>query len=448
MGECVFTGRGGKPKKLPILDANYPTDIDMTFIQGNVAKATFEARISEDGNPASYTYQWYVDNKVVEGANASSYVWEGTEDASHNIYCEVTNKKGTVKTRTASLKVEKYYLPTLNTTNPADATVEYNGSHTFSVGISAHGNPASYTYQWYVDGSAKSGATGTSFTASGLGSGNHSVYCKVTNAAGSINSRTATLTIGAALPDYTFSGSGHWLNDDGNGNWRLFFPASGTLRFTNRGTGINGIDIFLVGGGAGGRSVINNGFGGGGGGGGYTKTVRNIGIATNTDYSIVVGAGGGNSANGGETWFVGHGVGGGTTGGDGDRWMNSGGNGGSGGGGGSSWDGGRTPGNGGSDGSNGGKGNYQVGYGQGSTTREFGEAGATLYSGGGGGGACGSLAGANSWAEGTGGAGGGGNAQSPATFYGGGGGGGNYRNSTWNAGAAGWGGIVVIRNKR
>lgn len=343
---------------------------------------------------------------------------------------------------------KKKFLPILNANYPADVTVEYGGSATFKIEIAEHGYPEEYTYQWYEDGVAIGGAIYSTFNHINLyGSGTHQIRCDVTNKKGTVQSRTSTLTVGSALPNYTYSGS-HEIWDDGNGNWRMFLKSSGTLRFTNRGTAINGIDVFLVGGGAGGRSVINNGFGGGGGGGGYTKTVRNIGVATNTDYGVVVGGGGGNSANGGETWFVGHGVGGGTTGGNGDSWMNSGGNGGSGGGGGSSWDGGRTPGDGGSDGGNGGKGNYQVGYGQGSTTREFGEAGATLYSGGGGGGACGSLAGANSWSEGAGGAGGGGHAQSNATFWGGGGGGGNYRNSTWNGGGAGYGGIVVIRNKR
>ena len=343
---------------------------------------------------------------------------------------------------------KKKSLPILNANYPADVTVEYGGSATFKIEIAEHGYPEEYTYQWYQDGSPMSGYTESTlhYPLLIIG-GTFNIRCDVTNKKGTVQSRTATLIVGSALPNYTFSGSSHWLVDDGNGNWRLFIDTSGTLRFSNRGTDINGIDVFLVGGGAGGRSSFALGFGGGGGGGGYTKTVTKIGIAKDTDYGIVIGGGGGPSANGGETRFVGHGISGGTTGGNKDNWMNSGGNGGSGGGGGANWDGGRTPGNGGSDGGNGGKGNYECGYGQGYSTREFGN-GENLYSAGGGGGSCGSLAGANDWQVGYGGNYGGGNGGENATFYGCGGGGGHYRNSTAMAGGYGRAGIVVIRNTR
>ena len=48
----------------------------------------------------------------------------------------------------------------------------------------------------------------------------YSVYCRVPNKAGSVASRTATLTVRSYLPAYTYTGS-HQLIDDGNYNWRL-----------------------------------------------------------------------------------------------------------------------------------------------------------------------------------------------------------------------------------
>lgn len=87
-------------------------------------------------------------------------------------------------------------VPVLNTSYPANVTgKEVGGSATFKVVIAEDGIPAKYTYQWYVNGAAVEGATGASYTRSGLTAGSHTVYCIVTNAAGSVQSRTATLTV-------------------------------------------------------------------------------------------------------------------------------------------------------------------------------------------------------------------------------------------------------------
>lgn len=234
-------------------------------------------------------------------------------------------------------------------------------------------------------------------------------------------------------PEFTYTGSYKILTDsDGTisdfasykGNWKIKFLTSGTFKITNM-YGFDGnIDVFLVGGGAAGLSASTGK--GQGGSGGYTKTVRAKHIAAGTSYSIVIGGSGGNtsgfgeSASRGESW----------KGGSGSGSYNDTGNGG----------------NGGSDGSNGG--GPHPGSGQGKTTREFGESGKTLYSGGGGGG-CYNYNN-NSWKGGTGGAGGGGNggtSESPnaatagAANTGGGGGGGVN-------GRSGGSGVVIIRNKR
>lgn len=332
---------------------------------------------------------------------------------------------------------QAYSKPVLNSSYPTDVTLtaSASASATFSISMLVDGDPAEYTYQWYKNGLAVSGATSSTYTISGLTSAaTYTIYCAVTNKAGTVNSRIAKLTVASSIPQFSYSGQ-YSLIDDGDYNWRLKLLSSGTISFTNLGTGNGVIDVFCVGGGGGGGAN-----GGGGGGGGYTTTSTGKSISANTDYLIVVGAGGGNwSGAGGESSAFGVVAAGGNGSGP-----YAGGAGGSGGGG-AGWETAdsngnnpnKAPGVGGSDGSNGGAGNYGAGTGQGATTREFGENGSTLYAGGGGGGPTYGTYG--EYAAGGDGGGGAGNGTSGTANTGGGGGG---------RGGSGGSGIVIIRNHR
>lgn len=229
--------------------------------------------------------------------------------------------------------------------------------------------------------------------------------------------------------------------DDGDGNWRIKFLSSGTF-VPQRDVYV---DIFAVGGGGnGGNAAEPNG--GGGGGGGYTKTVRNQKLEKGKTYTVTVGAAQGTSSLSNDTGIVICEAKGGNNGS-----TEKGGNGGSGGGAGAyNSNAAGTPGTDGSDGKNA-TANNIGGEGQGTTTREFGEADGDLYAGGGGGGSNGSKGVGTPGAEGGGGDGGGsgngGNATAGGENTGGGGGGGStYINCT--AGSAGGSGIVIIRNAR
>lgn len=334
-----------------------------------------------------------------------------------------------------------YETPVLNSSYPANVTQleKAGGSASFSVKIATEGNPDTYSYQWYVNDAAVSGATSSSYTKTGLTSAaTYTVYCKVTNKAGSVNSRTAILTVQTTKPAFSYSGA-YSLVQDSTYQWRLKFLTSGVVNFSHLGCFASGIDVFCVGGGGSGagNNTGMDGNTGGGGGGGYTTTRKKVALQAGTNYTITIGAGGtavgemtaGNA--GGATSAFGVSASGG---GGAPKWGGWGGNGGSGGGSSYTNDGGTiiAGGHGGYDGGNGG--GDHPGSGQGSTTREFGESGGTLYAGGGGG----------AWiASGVtvlGGSGGGGNGyQKGSDNYGGGGGGG---------GAAGGSGIAVIRDAR
>ena len=203
MGECLITRRGGEAYELPVLDENYPQDVSLTVIKGNTVSATFNAIFATHGKPAEYTYQWYVDGAAVEGANSAVFVMADLgETVNHSVYCEITNKAGTVTTRVATLKVTQHYTPILDASYPADVTLNDGSttSATFKVQIDTAGNPAEHTYQWYVNGESVEGETGASYTRTNLIKYEVlSVYCAVTNAVGTVQSRTATLTVGHTL---------------------------------------------------------------------------------------------------------------------------------------------------------------------------------------------------------------------------------------------------------
>lgn len=199
-----------------------------------------------------------------------------------------------------------------------------------------------------------------------------------------VNTHYGFCAKGGALPQFTYTGN-YNTRDDGV----VELLTSGTITFLSPAV----IDIFCVGGGGQGgsaRQSLNVNFGQGGGAGGYTSTLKKTRV--NGSYDITIGAGGrlysgSAGGDGGKTSFgsivtANGGAGGGKT-----SWR--GGNGGSGGGAGVVGNSGY--GSGGSDGGNGQQGyptngDHDPGTGQGTTTREFGEATGKLYAGGGGGG--------------------------------------------------------------
>lgn len=178
-------------------------------------------------------------------------------------------------------------------------------------------------------------------------------------------------------PKYDYTGQHTLIKDNAElGNWRIKFLSSGVLTWLSENTMI---DVFLVGGGAGGSRHY-------GGGGGYTKTQKALEVEKNKIIQVQVGTGGSGGSGsyppaGGSSSFGNVSVNGASS--------QSGGSGG----GGSVYGLTRAGGNGGTDGANG-TGNatsgsyfeaYSGGAGSGKTTREFEDAGADLYSGGGGG---------------------------------------------------------------
>lgn len=239
-----------------------------------------------------------------------------------------------------------------------------------------------------------------------------------------INNRFYRRVSGVIIPVFTYTGTFTTI-DDGNNNWRIKFLTSGNLIFSDLGSAINGIDVFMVGGGGGNGNSQQITDWCAAGGGGYTKTAKNITVQTGEGYEIIVGSGGtrptvsNTQTRGGTSTAFGISAEGGYSG----KAFN-GGDGGSGGAGSNS----KIPGANGGNGEAGTVYGAKGGIGQGTTTREFGDENAQVYATGG----------YFSPQNGI-------NNQGNGTLNSGDGGGGTDNNTKHTIGGSG---IVIIRNHR
>ena len=391
---------------------------------------TYNLNGGSANNPTSYnidTTTFTLANPTKTGYTFNG--WTGSNGSSPQTSVTISKGSQGDKTYTANWTAKTYTI-TYNCNGGSGSTA--SSSHTYDVAKNLSSNGCYKITE---------GTSGMVYYMAGWSTSSSASAATYTNGQSvtNINNGSNTTLYAVWKNLFSYTGSKNVIHD-GNGNWRVKFLASGRFDLYSS----LSIDLFLVGGGGSGYYRSNNQYSGGGGGG-YTRTQKNVSIANNNSYNIVVGAGGaipttqGTGNNGQASSAFGYSASGGYAPNNGVFAYDliAGGNGGSG--------GGSAASNGGSDGSNG-SGTYG-GAGQGTTTREFGESTGTLYSGGGGGG--GDAYGG--WVVTSGGAGGGGGGNVTNTKAGDGvantGGGGGNAPGLGKCGSGG-SGIVIIRNHR
>ena len=146
--------------------------------------------VAATGNPAP-TYQWRKNGTAIAGATLTSYSIPSTQLTDAAVYTVVvTNSVASVTSSGATLTVN---APPTILTQPAGLTVNQGQTATFTVGAS--GVPAP-TYQWKLNTSPISGATGSSLSIPNAQSANAGTYTVVVaNVAGNTTSNGATLAV-------------------------------------------------------------------------------------------------------------------------------------------------------------------------------------------------------------------------------------------------------------
>jgi hypothetical protein len=136
--------------------------------------ATFTANCS--GGTGGYQYQWSV-NGVAQGATGSSFGLSEPTSGTYSVSVTATDVVGGSGSGSATDTVVNPPV-----CGPGSGQIDVNRSVTFTANCS--GGTGNLAYQWYVNGSARSGATGSSLALTEAVAGTYTVSVTATDAVG------------------------------------------------------------------------------------------------------------------------------------------------------------------------------------------------------------------------------------------------------------------------
>src|SRR5882724_5621591 len=148
---------------------------------------------------APLSHQWQKNGANIAGATAASYTTLATTtaDSGSTFAAVVTNTAGTVTSTAATLTVNTAAVAPTITMQPVNQTVTAGQTASFTV---VAGGTAPLSYQWQKNGANIAGATAANYTtpATTTSDSGSTFDVVVTNAAGTVTSSAATLTVNPA----------------------------------------------------------------------------------------------------------------------------------------------------------------------------------------------------------------------------------------------------------
>ncbi|MBI1754291.1 MAG: hypothetical protein HYR61_17135 [Acidobacteria bacterium] len=254
---CGGAGSAGSGTAAPTTPTA-PVSVSLANVPSSLtvgAQVTLTAQVQGASSPA---VTWTVDDVVNGNATLGTFTGSGNtatytapSAAGTHVLAAVSvadpTKKATAAVAVVAKPVDPPTAPSI-TTQPKSTAVTEGASATFSV--SATG-AAPLTYQWSLGGTPIAGATAPSYTtpSATTGMSGNSYTVAVGNAAGSVISAAAVLTVNAGAPA-TYPGFGYQtagglgkttvhvtnLNDSGTGSFRAALGSNRTIVFDVGGT--------------------------------------------------------------------------------------------------------------------------------------------------------------------------------------------------------------------
>ena len=142
----------------------------------------------------TYSYQWFFNGGLIAGATANPYVVDSLTPANAGTYTvDVTNSLGTARLTAGSVTVGAAGSPTL-ALQPIAKTVVPGATFTLATNATGSG----LAYQWFRNNVALAGETGAILLRNNANAADAGAYTvRVSNAAGSVTSTAATVTLSA-----------------------------------------------------------------------------------------------------------------------------------------------------------------------------------------------------------------------------------------------------------
>ena len=156
---------------------------------------TFTASVSGGASP--YSYQWYLNNSAVSGATSSTWTTTTLPTGSPTVYVKVKDSNSYVVQ--SNVITETVHPDTTVSIISSVSVIDEGMQANFTA--TATGGSGTYTaYQWYLNGSAVSGATNSTWTTTTLPTGSPTVYVTVTDSDSYIaQSNTISVTVNPPL---------------------------------------------------------------------------------------------------------------------------------------------------------------------------------------------------------------------------------------------------------
>lgn len=195
-------GGGGDTPVAPVVVSLTPS---FSVVAGNPASFTVSA-----SGTGTLSYQWRKGEAPISGATSATYSIASAQVADAGSYSVVvSNSVGSTPSSTVTLSVTALVTGPTFTTHPQSAGVAAGGSITLTATATGTGT---LTYQWFKNGVAISGATGTSLTFGDVQLADVGSYTlSATDVTGTSNSRAAAVGITSTAK---VSGSGTVVDSD------------------------------------------------------------------------------------------------------------------------------------------------------------------------------------------------------------------------------------------